>query len=684
MFRPFKSILLATCALSLSIPLGVSIAGGTASAAITAVPCNTNGPAGTADPEALISAISEAASGDTLSLAAGCTYTLSAVNSPGYVYNAAAGANGLPQISQNITIEGNGAVILRSQNADTPHFRIFNIGPSGTTVTLSDLTIDGGSLPAEDGLCTYLGGGIYNDGNLTLTDSTIVDNTACGGGGGIYSSHPLTVMDSTFAGNSSNEGGGIYNEADMIVEGSTFSGNTALNDGGGGAIDNTGQTVMAATIVANSTDPGRDCSGFGGYDSLLDDGYNIADDASCNLTASTSINASSAIDAYLGPLGAYGGPTPTVPLLASSSTAPLLTNSSITGVMPAPPGYTARQLIFDDRFSGTGLDTTKWNTYLGAQGSVWDNDGTLPAPYSGPNAPGRGPTYEMYAPSQVSVDNGLTLTAQRNTNQYSGTYPWLSGVVTTEGKFSLPSTGWYVQARIKVPDMTQGLWPCMWFLPAGSGPFNEIDFVQGGFYGGPANVDDAPVGAGYFDTAGNLVDEAVPDVGFDASAGYHTYGIEWTPGVGIDEYVDGNLVWTISQSQVPGGIVAQAYEIILDLQVAANADAGWRTVTTATSPGGSMDVAEVQAYSLPAPGPDPAVGVLPGSFTLPTGQSACSVPDQRGVARSTPCDIGAFELGEDLPPVDTPEVPVGVLLPIVAIGIMVGSVVYRRRRTLRE
>ena len=110
-------------------------------------------------------------------------------------------------------------------------------------------------------------------------------------------------------------------------------------------------------------------------------------------------------------------------------------------------------------------------------------------------------------------------------------------------------------------------------------------------------MNDAPVGAGYFDTAGNLINEAIPNVGFDASAGYHTYGIQWTPGVGIDEYVDGNLVWTVTQSQVPGGIVAQAYEIILNLQVAANADAGWRTVTTATSPGGSMDVAEVQAYS---------------------------------------------------------------------------------------
>ena len=36
------------------------------------------------------------------------------------------------------------------------------------------------------------------------------------------------------------------------------------------------------------------------------------------------------------------------------------------------------------------------------------------------------------------MDNGLTLKAQRNTNQYAGTYPWISGVVTTEGKFSLP------------------------------------------------------------------------------------------------------------------------------------------------------------------------------------------------------------------------------------------------------
>jgi hypothetical protein len=41
------------------------------------------------------------------------------------------------------------------------------------------------------------------------------------------------------------------------------------------------------------------------------------------------------------------------------------------GAMKAPAGYTAQQMIFDDQFSGTSLDTTKWNTYLGAQGIVW-------------------------------------------------------------------------------------------------------------------------------------------------------------------------------------------------------------------------------------------------------------------------------------------------------------------------
>ncbi len=268
------------------------------------------------------------------------------------------------------------------------------------------------------------------------------------------------------------------------------------------------------------------------------------------------------------------------------------------GAMKAPAGYTAQQMIFDDQFSGTSLDTTKWNTYLGAQGIVWNNRGHLPSPYSGPNNAPFTNEAAMFGPSQVSVNNGLTLTAQRNTNAYAGTYPWISGAITTEGKFSLPTTGWYVQAKIKVPDMTQGMWPSMWFLPAVRGPFNEIDFVQGGLTegGGPANQ--SPLGTAYFPTGqSNPVGETNPNLGFDATAGYHTYGVQWKPGVGINGFVDGKLVWTLTQAQVPGGIVAQPYEIILDLPVATASDHAFHTLPTATSPGGAMKVAEVQAYS---------------------------------------------------------------------------------------
>ena len=56
--------------------------------------------------------------------------------------------------------------------------------------------------------------------------------------------------------------------------------------------------------------------------------------------------------------------------------------------MSAPPaGYTTQQMIFDDQFSGTTLDATKWSAFLGAQGIAWNDHGNLPAPYSGPNTP---------------------------------------------------------------------------------------------------------------------------------------------------------------------------------------------------------------------------------------------------------------------------------------------------------
>jgi beta-glucanase (GH16 family) len=269
--------------------------------------------------------------------------------------------------------------------------------------------------------------------------------------------------------------------------------------------------------------------------------------------------------------------------------------TTASGGMPAPPGYSNQQLIFDDQFSGTSLDTTKWNTYLGAQGIVWNNTGSLPLPYSGPNVPGNGTEAAMFGPSQVAVDNGLTLTAQRNANQWAGTYPWLSGVVTTEGKFSLPATGsWYVQVKAQMPDTSQGMWPAIWFLPGASGtPFNEIDLHEGGATGGPS-VNEAGH-SNYFADDGSAIG-SFWNAGVDLSAGYHVYGIQFVAGQSCTFYFDGKQVFQVlAGSGHP--LSGEPYEIMLELQVAAQQTSSWHTVTTGATPPASMQIAEVQAYS---------------------------------------------------------------------------------------
>jgi hypothetical protein len=289
----------------------------------------------------------------------------------------------------------------------------------------------------------------------------------------------------------------------------------------------------------------------------------------------------------------------TVPALLSGLGATLVegTPAAAATKMPPPAGYSAQQLIFDDQFSGTSLDATNWTTLWGAEGGVWNDFGILPAPYSGPNDTahgGNGFDLAMFGPSQVSVDNGLTLTAQGNTNQWASTFPWISGVVTTEGKFTLPTTGWYVQVKAKMPNMSDGMWPSIWFLPAVAGTsVNELDGYEGGFtWFGPVNQ---VVHSTYFQNSGSGLGNDVK-VSAGLAAGFHVYGIQWEPGVSITIYLDGAQVWQLTEAEA-GSIPAEPYQIMLQLAVASAKTSSWHTVTNANTPTSSMHVAEVQAYS---------------------------------------------------------------------------------------
>jgi hypothetical protein len=157
------------------------------------------------------------------------------------------------------------------------------------------------------------GGGIYNNNALTVTNSTFSGNSAGTAGGGIYNNSALTVTNSTFSGNSAGAGGGIYNVGTLTLTNGTFSGNSA---GAGGGIYNFGTSAtLANTILANSTD--GDCTAANPSALITDNGGNLADDTSCGFSQSSSKNNATGLN--LGSLASNGGPTQTIALGAGSS-----------------------------------------------------------------------------------------------------------------------------------------------------------------------------------------------------------------------------------------------------------------------------------------------------------------------------------------------------------------------------
>ena len=133
---------------------------------------------------------------DTIDLAPGGTYTLSIIDNDDF-----GDANGLPTITSEITINGNGATIERDAAPGTLEFRIFDVMSTGTLV-LNDVTIANG--------VAGMGGGISSSsGTLTLANCTVSGNTAGMDGGGIRSSSgTLTLTDCTVSGNTARMGGG--------------------------------------------------------------------------------------------------------------------------------------------------------------------------------------------------------------------------------------------------------------------------------------------------------------------------------------------------------------------------------------------------------------------------------------------------------------------------------------------
>jgi CSLREA domain-containing protein len=149
----------------------------------------------------------------------------------------------LPGITDDLTITAPGAAKLSIDAHGAS--RVFQVN-AGATVSLSGLTIANGSADH--------GGGIRNDGTLTLSNSTLSGNHASIDGGSIGNFGTLTLTHSTLNANSARYGGAVRNGGTATVTDSTFSGNTA---GQAGAIENAGtMTLTGSTLWGNSATNG--------------------------------------------------------------------------------------------------------------------------------------------------------------------------------------------------------------------------------------------------------------------------------------------------------------------------------------------------------------------------------------------------------------------------------------------
>jgi len=243
-----------------------------------------------------------------------------------------------------------------------------------------------------------------------------------------------------------------------------------------------------------------------------------------------------------------------------------------------PPGYTSAQLVGEDKFTTSSLDTTKWNPWLGQNGGRWAGGGIpLPAPFSSETLAVSPYNAEYYDPypyasstnttgQHLTGGNGLNITASPSTyfDGKSGVYDWASATISSTGHTSmiLPATGGYVQITAKIPDSSHGAWPFFWFLGEGSNRTQNVDWEFG--YSKSPN---SAMALGINDKT-----VATPIASVDLSKDYHTYGTKYVPGKSFTFYLDNQQVATAPTTNTG------AFELTIGLQMATSKASGWHTV----------------------------------------------------------------------------------------------------------
>ena len=255
-------------------------------------------------------------------------------------------------------------------------------------------------------------------------------------------------------------------------------------------------------------------------------------------------------------MGASVAVLPTSAATAAPASADSTASATSTAALPT---VVARdyKMTFHDEFDGTKLDTTKW----GYQYGCFDPAQRSQAQYTD-------------SPDNVSVRDGyLNLTARysptktkwdgtqipRTCKHGSVTYdaPFTSGMITTKTKdgkvlYAAPGTGFYAEARIKLPSARPS-WSAFWGTGTkGAYPANgEIDVFESKGYDPThlmSNVHTPRIGDPTKTTQhqGMMHGDTA-----SSQSEFHTYGVRKTADA-IEFYFDGTLTHTVKMSDIKG------------------------------------------------------------------------------------------------------------------------------------
>jgi CSLREA domain-containing protein len=220
---------------------------------------------------------------------------------------------------KSLTIDGNGT------------HRAFNIS-SASIVSISNLTINDCVEAGNNG------GGILNNGTLTLNGVLVEGNSAVNGGGiASITNNSLTLINTTISGNSSTgNGGGLYNDTgSATLTNVTIAYNTADSDNvgsesGGGLFVASGVVTLHNTIVADNLKGLGTADDIGGLVNSTSS-YNLIGTGSGGLTNGGNNNQVGTASALLKPLQENGGPTRTHALTYKSPAVDTGDDCVITG-----------------------------------------------------------------------------------------------------------------------------------------------------------------------------------------------------------------------------------------------------------------------------------------------------------------------------------------------------------------